>query len=507
MTLRSIEDRRLLLSVATVLCCLLYTVDSTIVNVALPHMQGSLQATQDQVAWVITSYIVTSAIATPPAGWLAARFGLRRVLSIAVVGFTAGSMLCGFATTLGEMVLFRVVQGLCGAALVPLSQVALMQEFPREQHGKVMALWTIGVLVGPIVGPSLGGYLTDELSWRWSFFINLPIGLLAYLGLMESLAAEHDDHSRPFDWTGFVLLSLALGCFQLMLDRGQTLDWFESTEIVAEALLAAVAFYMFAVHAVTSEHPFVDPGLFRDRNFLVAVALMFVIGLSVLSPAVLIPSFLQSLQGYSPTQAGVLQAIRGVSAIVAVLVASRLVGRADPRLVVGSGVVVSGLALVLMGGFTLDTPRAHVAAVAFVQGFGTPMVFIPLSVIAYATLADAQRAEAGALLTLARNIGSSIGISTAVALLARSTQVNRSYLAEHFSAYDVQRWTVTGVVPGANAGTGRLLELIGRQSAAIAYSNAFHVLAIATVVVLPIVWLLRTRRAAPAERVDVGEIA
>ena len=267
MTLRSPDDRRLVLAVTTVLCCLLYTVDSTIVNVALPHMQGSLQASQDQIAWVLTSYIVMSAIATPPSGWLASRFGLRRVLAIAVLGFTVGSMLCGFAATLGEMVLFRVMQGIFGAALVPLSQVALMQEFPREQHGKVMALWTMGVLVGPIIGPTLGGYLTDELSWRWAFFINLPIGLFAYFGVLEGLGAEHDDHSRPFDWTGFVLLSLALGLFQLMLDRGQTLDWFNSTEIVAEAFFAAVLCYMFVVHSATAEHPFVDPGLFEPRSF------------------------------------------------------------------------------------------------------------------------------------------------------------------------------------------------------------------------------------------------
>ena len=308
MTLRSPEDRRLVLAAATVMCTMLYTIDSTIVNVALPHMQGSLQATQDQIAWVITSYIVVSAIATPPAGWLASRYGLRRVLSISVLGFTAGSMLCGFATSLGEMVAFRIVQGLFGAALVPLAQVALMQEYPREEHGKVMALWTMGVLVGPIIGPTLGGYLTDTLSWRWAFFINLPIGVLAYLGVVEGLGPEHKDHSRPFDWTGFVLLSLALGLFQLMLDRGQTLDWFESTEIVAEAFFAPVLFYMFIVHSATTRHPFVDPGLFKDRNFLVAVSLMFVIGLSVISPAVLLPSFLQSLQGYSPTQAGALQA-------------------------------------------------------------------------------------------------------------------------------------------------------------------------------------------------------
>ena len=507
MTLRSPEDRRLVLAAAMVMCTMLYTIDSTIVNVALPHMRGSLQATQDQIAWVITSYIVVGAIATQPAGWLASRYGLRRVLSISVLGFTAGSMLCGFATSLDEMVVFRIVQGLFGAALVPLAQVVLMQEYPREDHGKVMALWTMGVLVGPIVGPSLGGYLTDTLSWRWAFFINLPIGLLAYLGVVEGLSAQHKDHSRPFDWTGFILLSLALALFQLMVDRGQTLDWFESTEIVGEAFFAAVMFYMFIVHSATTQHPFVDPEMFKDRNFLVAVVLMFVVGLSLISPSVLLPSFLQSLQGYSPTQAGTLQAVRGCSSIVAVFVASRLIGRIDARYIVGAGVIFAALALMMFGGFSLDTPRSHIVAMAFIQGLGTPLVFIPLSVLAYSTLRDTQRAEAGAMLTLWRNVGSSIGVSAAVALLARSTQVNRSYLVEHFTTYDVQRWAATGVIPGNNVGTAALLGEIERQAAAIAYSNAFHVLAIATIVVLPMVWLLRTGRRAPGAAADVSELA
>jgi len=495
-----------MLSLATVLCTLLYTIDSTIVNVALPHMQGSLQATQDQIAWVITSYIVVSAIGTPLAGWLGSRFGLRRVLTISVIGFTLGSVACGFATDLGEMVAFRIVQGLFGAALVPLAQVALMHEYPPEQHGRVMALWTMGVLVGPIVGPTLGGYLTDTLSWRWAFFINVPIGVLAYFGLLEGLAPEHDDHSRPFDWTGFVLLSLSLGLFQLMMDRGQTLDWFESTEIVAEGFFAAVLCFMFFVHSATTEHAFVDPSLFRDRNFLVAVALMFIVGLSILSPAVLLPSFLQSLQGYTPTQAGTLQAVRGASSIVAVMIAGRLVGRIDPRYLVGAGVLFSATSLLLFGGFSLDTPRSQVILTGIVQGFGTPLVFVPLSVIAYSTLRGAQRAEAGAILTLVRNIGSTIGISAAVAILARSTQINTSYLGEHFSVYDVQRWQATGVVPGANLGTAQLMGEIERQAAAIAYANDFHLMALATIIVLPLVWLLQPPRGKPTAPVEVGEM-
>jgi DHA2 family multidrug resistance protein len=507
MPVQSQSNRRMMLIGATMLATILYTVDSTIVNVALPHMQGSLQATQDQIAWVVTSYIVMSAIATPLSGWLGARFGLRRVMSISVIGFTVGSVACGLATNLGEAVLFRLLQGFFGAALVPLSQVALLQEYPRERHGQVMALWALGVMVGPILGPTLGGYLTDTLSWRWAFFINVPIGIVAYLGIMESMRDGIADRSRPFDWSGFLLLSFALGLFQLMLDRGHTLDWFSSTEIVAEAFFGAICLYMFVVHALTSRHPFIDPHLFRDRNFAIALALMFVIGLSLLSPVVLLPSFLQSLQGYSPTQAGVLQAMRGVASVIAVFMAGRMVGRLDSRLIISLGILAGVAALAMFGGFTLDTPRRHVMLTSFVLGFCSPLVFVPLSVVAYATLRSEQRTEASAILTLARNIGSSIGISIAVSMLARSTQVNRSLLAEHFSAYDVQRWTALGIEPGPNAGTAHLLGEIGRQAAAIGYANDYHLLALATVVVLPLVWLMKVQVAARPSAVEIGDVA
>jgi DHA2 family multidrug resistance protein len=487
-------DSRWLLTASTVLATLLYTVDSTIVNVALPHMQGSLQASQDQVAWVITSYIVTSAISTPLAGWLGSRHGLRRVLLVSVAGFTVGSMLCGVAENLASMVSFRMIQGAFGAALVPLSQIALLQEHPRRLHGRVTALWGVGVLVGPIIGPTLGGWLTDSLSWRWAFYINLPIGIIAYMGILAAMPRDHADQSRPFDKMGFVLLSLAIALFQLMLDRGQTLGWFESTEIVAEAFFAGVMFFMFLAHILTSRHPFVDPHLFLDRNFGAAVGMMMVTALSVMSPAVLLPAYLQVLQGYSPTQAGELLAVRGAASIAAMLLAGRLVGRVDLRLPMAGGVLAAAVSLWLMGGFTIDTPASHVALAGFVQGFGSPFAFVPLSVVAYATLQPGQRAEAGALLTLARNTFASISISISVAALARSTQVNSSYLAEHFTPYSTERWQILGMTPGPNTATAQLLASINHQAAGIAYSNVFYWLAALTVATLPLLFLVKFDR-------------
>jgi DHA2 family multidrug resistance protein len=485
---------RALLSISTVLATMLYTIDSTIVNVALPHMQGSLQATQDQSAWILTSYIVVSAIMTPLAGWLGTRHGLRPVMLWSIAGFTLGSMLCGLATSLEQIVAFRILQGAAGAALVPLSQVVLLQEFPREQHAKVTALWGMGVLVGPVIGPTLGGWLTDELSWRWAFYVNVPVGLLSFLGMFASMQRGGGDARRPFDVTGFVLLSLALGLFQLMLDRGQTSDWFESTEIIAEAFFATVCFYMFVAHSLTSPRPFVDFRLFRDRNFTVSLLVMFAIGVAVFSPTVLLPGFLQQLQGYSPTQAGLLVATRGISSMAAMLLAGKLVGRLDLRLIMGCGVGSAALSLWMMGMFSLDTPAYMVVAAGLLQGFGAPLTFVPLTFAAFGTLGGAQRTEAGVLLTLTRNIGASVGISLAVALLARSTQVNHSYLAEQFTPYAAMRWAAIAARAGDAESSARLLGEISRQAAAISYSNDFYVLAFATCLALPMVLALRTDR-------------
>jgi len=490
---------------ATTLATMLYAIDSTIVNVALPNIQGTLQATQDQAAWVITSYIVVSAIATPLAGWLGNRHGLRLVLGVSIIGFTVGSMLCGIATDLVEIVLFRIVQGAFGAALVPLSQVVLLQEFPRAQHGRVMALWGMGVMVGPVIGPTLGGWLTDALSWRWAFYINVPLGVVAWLGIMAAVPKRRSEGVRPFDVTGFVLVSLALGVFSLMLDRGQTNDWFKSTEIVAESFIAAVSLYMFVVHSLTSRHPFFDIHLFRDRNFTVALIVMFVIGLTVISPSVLAPGFLEQIKGYTPTQAGVLMAARGASSIVAMMVGARLTSLLGARPTMAIGITAASVSLWMMGQFSVDTaPQAFVIA-SVVQGFGAPLTFMPLSLVAYTTLPDRARTEAGVLLTLLRNIGASVGISAVVSLLARSAQANQTYLSEHFSAYATDRWQQVGALPGANVTTGALIGEMERQAAAIAYANDFYLLAACTIVTLPLVLALRTSNVGPISALAAAE--
>lgn len=485
------EGRLGLLAASAVLATVMYTIDSTIVNVALPHMQGSLQATQDQAAWILTSYIVLGAIATPLVGWLGVRHGLRPVMLGSVIAFTIASALCGMAATLEQMVACRALQGVAGAALVPLSQVLLLQEFPREQHARVTGLWGMGVLVGPVIGPTLGGWLTDAASWRWTFYINVPVGVLAYFGLAATMRRGEGDSRRPFDLLGFVLLGLAIGLLQLMLDRGQGEDWFESPEIVAEAFFAALCLYMFVVHARSSEHPFVDLRLFRDRNFVMGIMTFMAMATALYAPGSLMPGFLQKLQGYDATQAGSVLAWRGMASMLGMLLAARLMGKVDPRALIVGGILLGSAALYMMGGFTLDTPAWLIAATSFAQGLGLPMTFLPLSMVALGTLEGAQRAEGGVLVTLARNIGSSIGISMTFAMLARWTQVNQSYLGENLSIYADSRWAQVGATPGDPMSGAVVAGEIARQAAAIGYVNDFRLLAATTLLAVPFALLLR----------------
>lgn len=487
-----VRDRTLLV-VSSMLASLIYTVDATIANIALPHMQGSLQATQDQIAWVLTSYIVVSAISTPLAGYLGARHGLRSVLALSVAGFTTASMLCGFAQSLEQMVAFRALQGAMGAALVPLSQVALLDAYPREQHGRVTALWGMGVILGPVIGPTLGGYLTEYFGWRWVFFVNLPVGLFALAGILASLPAGRGDPSRRFDRLGFALLALAIGLFQLVVDRGHGEDWFESPEIVAETALAAAFLYMFVVHSATSRNPFLDPRLFADRNLVLSVAMMLFVGIAILAPTVLLPPFLQQLQGHPVLDAGWIMAARGVSGFFAMAAAGRLVGHVDARLLMATGLAVLAGSLWMMSGFNLDTPWQAVVIANLVMGLGMPLVFIPMSVVAYATLPMGLRAEAGAMLTLVRNLGSSIGVSAAVALLARYSQTQQSHLVESLTDFDQARWAPLVDAAGPDAAALAMRE-IARQAAAVAYSNDFLAMAVAMLVAVPLALLVRVRR-------------
>src|SRR5690348_2605743 len=336
---------RVLVAVSTMLATVMQVIDTTIANVALPHMQGGLAATQDQITWVLTSYVIAAAITMPLTGWVSGRFGRKRIFIVAVVGFTIASGFCGAAQSLPQMVIFRLLQGVFGAALVPLSQAILLDVFPREQRGPAMALWGVGIMVGPVLGPTLGGYLTDEFNWRWVFYINLPVGALAWLGIALTIPETERDRDRPFDFFGFAMLSLGMGSLQMMLDRGSIKDWFQSTEITVQAALAALGFYVFAVHSATARHPFLHPHIFKDRNLVSSLVVGFVVGIVLLASAALLPPLLEGLMNYPVTTAGMVMGARGVGTMVAMLVAGRVVQRMDPRLLILVGFLITAYSL------------------------------------------------------------------------------------------------------------------------------------------------------------------
>jgi DHA2 family multidrug resistance protein len=492
-----------MITLSVMLATVMQVVDTTIVNVALPHMQGGMSATQDQISWVLTSYIVAAAIFTPLTAALAERFGRKRLFASAVVGFTLASMLCGAATSLTELVAFRALQGALGASLVPLSQAVLLDTYPREKHGSAMALWGMGVMVGPILGPTLGGYLTEYYSWRWAFYINLPVGLLALLGILAFVPDAQGGEKRGFDFFGFALLSIAIGALQLMLDRGNTLDWFDSTEVVLEASAAVLALYLFLVHMFTAEKPFIEPKLFADRNFVAGVLLMFTVGVLLLATMALLPPFLQNLLGFPVTTAGYVLAPRGVGTMAAMMVVGKLVGRVDTRVLVLTGLVLMAWSLHAMTQWSTDVGIEDVVYTGVVQGVGLGFIFVPLSTIAFATLAPRYRNEGTAMFSLVRNIGSSVGISLVMTVLGRELQTSHAALSENITPFR-EALTAPGIPPvwswTTEAGRMALDAEVTRQALTIAYLNDFRFMMYLSLLALPLLLVLRTPRAAAASR-------
>src|SRR6476659_6279080 len=378
---------------------LLQVLDTTIANVALPHMQASLSATQDTINWVPTSYIVASAIALPISGWLADKVGRKRLLLVSVVGFTVASVLCATATSLTEMVIFRGFQGVSGAFIVPLAQATLFDINPRDKQGQAMALFGGGVMIGPILGPVLGGWLTDNYNWRWVFLVNLPVGIICTL-LMLRFMPKTETHDRKFDLFGFALLGIALAALQLGLDRGQQNDWLESWETILEFGVALGAAWMFVVQMITSKHPLFERSMFADRNFATGLVFMAVTGILLLAGLALLPPLLQNLYGYSVLKSGFLTAPRGVGTLFSMLIAGRLTGKIDARILVGIGVCLMGVSLYMMTGFAIDQPARPVIVSGIVQGLGLGLIFVPLQSLAFETLAPRMRTTAAALLNL-----------------------------------------------------------------------------------------------------------
>ena len=485
---------RLIVTVGVMMAVLLQVLDTTIANVALPHMQADLSASQDQINWVLTSYIVASAIALPISGWLADRVGRKRLLLISVVCFTVASVLCATATSLTEMVLFRAFQGVSGAFIVPLAQATLFDINPREKHGQAMALFGGGVMIGPILGPVLGGWLTDNYNWRWVFLVNLPVGILCTLVMLRFMP-KTEAHKRHFDMFGFILLGLALAGLQLFLDRGEQNDWLSSWEIRIELGLAIASSWMFVVHMITAKHPLFDRAIFKDRNFSTGIVFMAVTGVLLLAGLALLPPLLQNLYGYSVLQSGFLTAPRGVGTLISMLVAGRLTGKIDARILVGIGVCFMGISLWMMTGFALVQPSRPVIMSGVVQGLGLGLIFVPLQSLAFETLPARARTTAAALLNLARNVGGSVGISVVSTQLVRMAQTAHADMAHNITEQTIPTLDPTvlqTIFPVAGPAALAYINLeINRQALFIAYLDDFKLMMLVTFAVLPLLLLMR----------------
>jgi DHA2 family multidrug resistance protein len=483
--------RRDLVTGTLVLSSMIYSIDWTIAAVALPHMQGTFSATQDQISWVLTSYIVASAVMLPATGWLSGRLGRTRLFFVAVGGFTFFSLLCGTADSLAAEVLLRIGQGACGAFLIPLSQAIMLDIYPPEEHGKAMALWGMGVVLGPVIGPTLGGYLTEAISWRWIFFINVPVGAAALLGgalfLPRMPPAEQQ---RPFDLFGFATLALGVGAMQMMLDRGERLDWFESREIVIEAIVMTAGLYFFVAHSLTARTPIVDLRLMRDRNYALGMILVFLYGVLTLAPMVLMPPFLKDLQDYPMATIGLLLSSRGIGLFMAMIVLGRLGRRFDPRLQITGGFVLLATSSWWMSRWNLEVSAGPVFWTGLMQGFGAGSIIGPLGLLTFASLAPEHRTEAASMWNLIRSLGSSIGIAAALAILVRTAGISRGVLVEAISPYnEILR---AAPLPGG----GELLEPsslvvleseVARQALMIGYVDVFYLCAITSVLALPLI--------------------
>jgi DHA2 family multidrug resistance protein len=490
-----------MITLSIMLATIMQALDTTIANVALPHMQGSLQASQDQITWVLTSYIVASAISLPLTGWLCSRWGRRKVFIVSVIGFTIASALCGLSTSLAGIVAARLLQGVFGAALVPLSQAVLLDINPPEKVGQAMAIWGAGIMVGPILGPLLGGWLTENFDWRWVFFINLPVGLFALWGIMRYLP-ESRPRSERLDIFGFVALSLAIGMLQLFLDRGELLDWFDSWEIKLEAAAALVAFVFFAVHTWTVQGvSFFDRDLLKDRNFVTGLLFAFIVGTILYGTMALLPTFLQTLMDYPVVYTGAVTAPRGIGTMLAMIVVGRLVHRVDVRAIMATGFALTAFSLYQMTSITLQMDSSLIVMSGFIQGLGIGFTFVPLSTATFATLAPRLRNQGTPIFSLLRNIGGSVGISIVQALLTHGSAQAHAQLAATVSPGNQGLINLPPFLsPATPSGLAALNAEVTRQAALIGYIDDFSIMMVVTLLAIPLLLLIRRpgRAATPA---------
>ena len=497
---------RIPITIAVMLATIMNSLDTTIANVALPHIQGSVSASAEQITWVLTSYIVAATIMTPLTGFLADRIGRKMVFLVSIAGFTAASMLCGIAGSLVEIVAFRLLQGLFGAALIPLSQAVLLDINPPEKHGSAMAIWGAGAVLGPILGPALGGWLTDNLDWRWVFFINLPIGILAFGGVFLFLSEKKSAEKRRFDVLGFASLALAIGGFQMMLDRGPSQDWFASTEIWTYLIVGAVSLWIFGVQLATAQKPFVDRALLADTNFITCCVFGFFIGILLYSVLALLPPMMQNLLGYPVAFTGLVSMPRGIGSFIAMFAVGQLIGRMSIKLILLIGLSVSAVSLWMMTQFSLGMDTHLIIVSGFLSGVGTGLIFVPLSTIAFATVRPQHRAEGAGLFTLIRNIGSAAGISIMQARFVSGIETHHAKLVEHARPDNPLFQAYAPLVFQTQDAIAKFNGLVTRQASMLSYIDDFQLMLGITILCAPMILLMRTpKKASGGETIHVAE--
>jgi DHA2 family multidrug resistance protein len=491
--------RRNMVTICAMTATIMQALDTTIANVALPYMQGTLSASQDQINWVLTSYIVAAAIMTAPVGWIANRFGRKRIFIICSGGFTIASVLCGLAQDINQMVLFRLLQGVFGAALVPLSQAVMLDSYALHERAKAMAIWGMGVMMGPIMGPSLGAWLTETYSWHWVFFVNLPFGIFTVLGLMIFMDETRKNPDLRFDWFGFTALAIAIGSLQLALDRGEQLGWLESNEIIAEFIISAIGFYYFFAHSLTTSKPFIQFALFKDRNFLGGCVFMSVMGLVLYSTMALSSPYLQNVIGYPIITAGLLLATRGSGTFVAMMLVGRLMRYIEARTLIVSGLSLTALSLFQMTGWTDQTQATEIVTISVIQGFGFGLVFVPLSTVAFLTLPNHLRTDGTSMLTLMRNVASSVGISIVIAQLTEGGRRIYANLSEHITPFNhaMQMPDVAGMI-NMNSDAGRAMAdaMVAVQAQIIAFSQDYQLVMLFILCSIPLAIMIGSTKAA-----------
>lgn len=491
---------RVIVTVPVLMASLLHAVNMSTAYVALPNIQGNLSARPDQVGWIVTAFVVATAVGTVLTGWLSTRFGRRRVFLGSIVGFTVTSALCGIASSLEELVLYRILQGFMSAPLLPISQAVMLDTYPRRLHGFAMSIWSLGMILGPIVGPTLGALLTEYYGWRYLFLMNIPLGIAAFVAIVATLP-EAEVRGRPLDWIGVISLILAVSFLQLMLDRGERLDWFDSPEVVAEAAVAGVALYIFVVHSLTADNPYINLTIFRDRNYVVGLGLIFMFGIAVFSSLFILPLFLQNVQDYPVLSAGWIVSVRGFGTMLAMMMTGSLATRVPPKYLILAGLVCVGVSNIVMTWWTADVSVGEIVWVTVVNGYGMGMMWVTLTMVTFSTLAPELRVEGASLFALIRSIGASMGTSVIVAIIVRSSQVNYIEMRDRISAFSEAidflgspaAWSLESA-----AGLAALQKLVIAQAEMIAYLNAFVFLVGVAFVAMPLVFLLKTQPKASA---------